>query len=47
MRPVRRRRNAGDFKLEPVAFFEMMDAPVKSEQELKSVVRGAASHIIW
>jgi hypothetical protein len=46
MRPIRRRRNAGDFELEPVALFEMMDTAIKAEQELKAMVRGAASHII-
>ena len=46
MRPIRRRRNAGDFELEPVALFEMMDAPIKAEQELKAMVRRATTHII-
>ncbi len=47
MRPVRRRRDAGDFELEPVALFEMMDTPIEREQELKPMVRWATSHIIW
>ena len=41
MRPVRRRIDAGDFELEPVALFEMMDAPIKFEQVLKAMVRRA------
>jgi hypothetical protein len=46
MRPVRGRRDAGDFELKPVALFEMMDAPIESEQELKAMVRCATIHII-
>jgi hypothetical protein len=46
MRPVRRRPNAGDFELEPVALFEVMDTPIKSEQELQAMIRRATSHII-
>jgi len=45
MRPVRGRSDARYFELEPVALFEMMDAPIKSEQELKAMVR-RKTHII-
>jgi hypothetical protein len=38
VRPARRRLGAGYFELEPVALFEMMDAPIESEQELKAMV---------
>lgn len=35
MRPVRRRADERDVELEPVALFEMMNAPVESQQEVQ------------
>jgi hypothetical protein len=44
MRPVRCRVDAGNFKLEPIALLEMMDAPIKCEQELQAMIRRAESY---
>jgi hypothetical protein len=38
--------DALDLKLEPVALFEMMDAPIEREQELEPVFGFASDHII-
>jgi len=40
------RLDALDLELDPVALFEMMDAAIESQQELKSVFGSAALHII-
>jgi hypothetical protein len=47
MRPVSGCLAARNFEFEPVALFEMMDAPVERQQELEAMVRPAPSHIIW
>lgn len=46
MWPLRRDLDASDFELEPVPFFEMMNAPVERQQELEPVVERTIVHII-
>jgi hypothetical protein len=46
MRSVPSRLDPCDFELEPVALFEMMNAPIKGEQELEAMIRRAPTHII-
>ena len=47
MRSPRSCLDARDFKLEPVALFQMMNAPVERQQELEAMVRRRATiHII-
>jgi hypothetical protein len=38
--------DAPDLELEPIAFFEMMDAPIEREQELEPVLGLTSVHII-
>ena len=40
------RLDALDFKLDPVALFEMMDAPIESEQEFEPVFGRPSMHIM-
>ena len=37
MGPFRCRRNAGNLKFNPIALFEMMNAPVESQKKFKAV----------
>ena len=47
MRPVTGCLAERDVEFEPVALFDMMNAPVERQQELEAMVRPAPSHIIW
>ncbi len=46
MWPLRSCFAARDFELEPIAFLEMMDAPVERQQEFEAVVGRTPIHII-
>jgi hypothetical protein len=46
MRSLRGCLNARDLELEPIALFQMMNAPVERQQELEAMVPRSQTHII-
>ena len=46
MRPLRGHANASELEFDPIALFEMMNAPIERQQELEAMVRRASSHIM-
>jgi hypothetical protein len=46
VRPLCDHSDASDSERDPVALFEMMNAPIKRQEELEAMIRRAFVHII-